>query len=87
MSQEELDKRLNKNGWAWFLFSNLTPGIIRLQMGAAVETLTEWRKCFEAPTLEEAVTNNACSGFAYRLGKIGLCGTIRKPLTQAVRCL
>ena len=28
--------------------------------------------------------NKACSGFAYRLGKIGLCGTIRKPLTLAV---
>lgn len=56
MEQEELDKRLKKNGWDWFLFSNLTPGIIRLQMGAEVETLTEWRKCFEAPTLEEAVT-------------------------------
>jgi len=55
MTQEELDRRLKKNSWNWFLFSNLTPGIVRLQMGAEVETLTEWRKCFEAPTLEEAV--------------------------------
>ena len=56
ITQEELSRRLNKNGWAWHMVSNLTPGIIRIQMADDGEEETNWRKCVEAPTLEEAVT-------------------------------
>jgi hypothetical protein len=56
ITQEELSRRLNKNGWSWHLVSNLTSGIIRIQMGDDGEEESMWRKCFEAPTLEEAVT-------------------------------
>jgi hypothetical protein len=55
ISQEELSLRLNKNGWSWCLISNLTPGIIRIQLSDDGEDETGWRKCVEAPTLEEAV--------------------------------
>lgn len=55
ITQEELSRRLNKNGWAWHLISNLTPGVIRIQMGDDGEEETGWRKCIEAPTLEQAV--------------------------------
>lgn len=56
ISQEELSRRLNKNGWAWHLVSYLTPGIVRIQMGDDGEEESMWRKCVEASTLEEAVT-------------------------------
>lgn len=55
ITQKELNKRLNKNGWMWFLISNLTPGIIRIQLGDDGEEESGWRKCIEAPTLEQAV--------------------------------
>jgi hypothetical protein len=55
ISQEELSRRLNKNGWNWCLISNLTPGIIRIQLSDDGEEETGWRKCVEAPTLEQAV--------------------------------
>ena len=54
-SQEEMDARLKKNGWDWFLVSTMTPGVVRLQMGQGGEEETMWRKCFEGPTLEQAV--------------------------------
>jgi hypothetical protein len=52
---DELNKRLNKNGWAWCLISDATPGIIRIQLSDDGEIETLWRKCIEAPTLEQAV--------------------------------
>jgi hypothetical protein len=55
ISQEELDERLNKNGWAWHLISNTTPGIIRIQLGSDGEEEDGWRKCIEAPTPEQAL--------------------------------
>ena len=55
ITQTELSRRLNKNGWSWFLISNLTPGVIRIQLGASGNEETGWRKCVEAPSLEEAV--------------------------------
>lgn len=55
ITQEELSKRLNKNGWNWCLVSNLTPGIIRIQLSDDGEEETGWRKCIEAPSLEQAV--------------------------------
>lgn len=55
ISQEELDKRLNKNGCMWHLISNATPGVIRIQLGSDSEEEDGWRKCIEAPTLEEAL--------------------------------
>lgn len=55
MTNQELSRRLNKNGWMWYLVSNLTPGIVRIQMGDDGEEETMWRKCVEAPTLEEAI--------------------------------
>lgn len=55
ITQEELSRRLNKNGWSWCLISNLTPGIIRIQLSDDGEEETGWRKCIEAPTIEEAV--------------------------------
>ena len=57
ITQDELNKRLNVNGWSWFLVSNSTPGIIRIQLGDNGEEETGWRKCIEAPTLEEAVSS------------------------------
>lgn len=56
ISAEELSRRLNKNGWAWHLISNATPGVIRIQLGDDGEDETGWRKCVEAPTLDEAVS-------------------------------
>jgi hypothetical protein len=56
ITQEELSRRLNKNGWAWHLISNMIPGIVRIQLGDDGEEETMWRKCIEAPTLDEAVT-------------------------------
>lgn len=56
ISQEELSQRLNKNGWSWCLISNATPGIIRIQLSDDGEDETGWRKCVEAPTLEEAIS-------------------------------
>jgi len=55
MTQTELDKRLHKNGWDWFLVSTMSPDIVRLQMGQDGNEETMWRKCFEAPNLEKAV--------------------------------
>jgi hypothetical protein len=55
ITQEELSSRLNKNGWAWHLVSNITPGVIRIQMADDGEEETGWRKCVEAATLEDAV--------------------------------
>lgn len=55
ITQEDLSRRLNKNGWSWFLVSNLTPGVIRIQMGDDGKEESGWRKCVEAPTLEEAI--------------------------------
>jgi hypothetical protein len=55
ITQEELSRRLNVNGRMWFLISNATPGIIRIQLGDDGEEETLWRKCIEAPTLEQAV--------------------------------
>lgn len=57
ITQEELSRRLNKNGWAWFLISNATPGVVRIQLGDDGEEETLWRKCIEAPTLEQAVND------------------------------
>lgn len=54
--QEELTNRLNKNGWAWCLVSNATPGIIRIQLSDDGEIETNWRKCVEAPTYKEAIS-------------------------------
>ena len=53
--QEELTRRLTKNGWAWHLVSTVTPGVVRIQMGDDGDEETGWRKCVEAPTLEEAI--------------------------------
>jgi hypothetical protein len=53
-----LDAHLNKNGWQWCLVSTLTPGVVRIQMGAADqgdEFDEPWRKCFEGATPEEAI--------------------------------
>jgi hypothetical protein len=55
ITQDELDQRLNVNGWTWCLISNLTPGVIRIQLSDDGEEETGWRKCIEAPTLPEAV--------------------------------
>lgn len=55
ITADELTKRLNKNGWAWDLISNATPGVIRIRLGDDGEEETLWRKCIEAPTLEQAV--------------------------------
>ena len=55
ITQEELSNRLNKNGWNWHLISNLTPGVIRIQMGDNHEEETGWRKCVEALTLTQAL--------------------------------
>lgn len=55
ISAEELAERLNKNGWSWCLISNATPGVIRIQLSDDGEEETLWRKCIEAPTLEQAV--------------------------------
>lgn len=57
ITQEELNKRLNKNGWMWFLISNATPGIFRIQLGDDGEEETVWRKCIEASSLEQAVND------------------------------
>ncbi len=56
ITEDELNRRLNKNGWMWHMISNLTPGVIRIQMADDGEEESGWRKCVEAPTLEEAVT-------------------------------
>jgi len=56
ITQEELTTRLTKNGWTWHSISNITPGVIRIQMGDNNEEETMWRRCIEAPTLEEAVS-------------------------------
>jgi hypothetical protein len=56
LTQKEMDARLHKNGWDWFLISTVTPGVVRLQMGSDGEIETLWRKCFEAPTIEQAVS-------------------------------
>jgi len=55
ITQEELNLRLNKNGWKWQLVSNATPGIIRIQLSDDEIIETCWRKCIEAPTLQEAL--------------------------------
>jgi len=55
ITQDELNRRLNKNGWMWHLVSNLTPGVIRIQLADDGEEETNWRKCIEAPTFEQAV--------------------------------
>ncbi len=55
ISSEELSLRLNKNGWSWCLISNLTPNMIRIQLSDDGEEETGWRKCIEAPTIEQAV--------------------------------
>ena len=55
ITQKELDKRLKRNGWNWFLFSTIAPGVVRLQMGQGGEEETMWWKCFEAETLEKAI--------------------------------
>ena len=54
--QAELTRRLNHNGWCWHLI-NTGVGIpgVRIQMGDDGEDETGWRKCVEAPTLEEAI--------------------------------
>ena len=39
----------------WCLISNASPGIIRIQLSDDGEDETGWRKCIEAPTLEQAV--------------------------------
>lgn len=57
ITQEELDRRLNKNGWSWHLISNATPGIIRIQLGSDSQEEDGWRKCIEAPSLEQAVND------------------------------
>lgn len=55
ITPQELSRRLNKNGWAWHSISNITPGVIRIQLGDDGEEETGWRKCIEAPTIEEAI--------------------------------
>ena len=55
ITQEELSRRLNKNGWSWCLISNVTLGVIRIQLSDDGEKETGWRKCIEAPTIDEAV--------------------------------
>ena len=55
MEQKELSERLNKNGWTWCLVSMLTPKVVRIQLSDNGEEETGWRKCIEAPTLEQAV--------------------------------
>lgn len=55
ITQAELSKRINKNGWQWCLISNATPGVIRIQLSDDGEEEMGWRKCVEAPTLDEAV--------------------------------
>lgn len=57
ITQAELDRRLNKNGWAWHLISNATPGIIRIQLGSDGEQEDGWRKCIESQTIEQAVND------------------------------
>lgn len=57
ITEQELNTRLNKNGWAWHLISNATPGIVRIQLGDDGEEESGWRKCIEAPTLEQAVND------------------------------
>lgn len=54
ITQEELHKRLNKNGWNWCLVSNLGDDI-RIQLSDDGEEETGWRKCIEAPTLKGAI--------------------------------
>lgn len=77
ITQEELDKRLNKNGWMWHLISNLTPGVIRIQLADDGEEESNWRKCVEAPTLEQAVAEaeelvNSINAYEYgRLHPLG----------------
>lgn len=56
ITQEELSKRINKNGWQWCLISNATPGIIRIQLSDDGEEEMGWRKCVEASTIDEAVS-------------------------------
>ena len=56
MTQDELSQRLNTNGWMWYAVSNLTPGIIRIQLGDDGIEESGWRKCIEMPTLAEAVS-------------------------------
>lgn len=73
ITQEELSRRLNVNGWAWHLISNATPGIIRIQLADDGEEETNWRKCIEAPTLEQAVKDAeefVRSINAYEYGKL-----------------
>lgn len=48
-----LDGALGK-GWTCGLMSN-TPGLFRLQLHDDGDVELGWRKCIEAPTLEEAV--------------------------------
>lgn len=75
ITEEEVNRRLNKNGWAWHLISNLTPGVIRIQLGDDGEEETNWRKCIEAPTLEKAVKDAESfveSINAYEYGKTQL---------------
>jgi hypothetical protein len=55
ITANELTERLNKNGWKWHLLSNITPGVVRIQLGDDGTEETLWRKCIEAPTLEQAV--------------------------------
>lgn len=72
ITELELNRRLNKNGWMWFLISNLTPGVIRIQLGDDGEEETNWRKCIEAPTLEQVVKDAEAfveSINAYEYGK------------------
>jgi hypothetical protein len=55
ITEADLDRRLNVNGWGWMLISTLTPGVVRIQLANAGEEDWGWRACVEAPTLEEAV--------------------------------
>lgn len=49
-----LDDALGE-GWSCGLVSQLIPGMWRVQLHDAGEYELGWRKCIEAPTLEEAV--------------------------------
>ncbi len=48
-----INKKLGK-GWMCGLQSEVTPGIVRLQL-MSVGKERYWRKCVEAPTLDEAI--------------------------------
>lgn len=47
--------RLLGPGWACYLISNRTEGVIRLQLTNAGDDERGWRKCIEGPDLDTAV--------------------------------